>query len=410
MPDTLPYPPAPFVPAHVPAELVQEFDFYRNPQMSQCPFQAVGQLRGKKPIFWNPSAPQSAGCWVLTRSEDIRHVLTTPEIFSSKGEAGFSGLIGESWDMVPLEMDPPEHEDYRQLLHPLLTPKAVNKLAPAVIKRAVDLIEAVRSKGECEFMSSFGTPFPVGVFMSLMGLPESQMPIFLEWEYDLLHNPDMAVKATAALTIKNYLLELAAERRANPTDDLASFIVTAQINGEPLADDKVLGILYLFFVGGLDTVASSLGFFFRHLAEHPEQQAELRAHPEKIPHAVEEMVRRFSVVTSRRQCKEDVVLSGVQMKKGDWVKVNYALAGLDPEAFENPYEVNFERKNVRHFGFSFGPHFCLGSHLGRREMAIALQEWLARVPQWRLKPGAKLDVHGGGVFGIEHMELEWDVA
>ncbi len=122
------------------------------------------------------------------------------------------------------------------------------------------------------------------------------------------------------------------------------------------------------------------------------------------------MVRRFSVVTSRRQCKEDVVLSGVQMKKGDWVKVNYALAGLDPEAFENPYEVNFERKNVRHFGFSFGPHFCLGSHLGRREMAIALQEWLARVPQWRLKPGAKLDVHGGGVFGIEHMELEWDVA
>lgn len=409
MPDSVP-PNAPFIPAHVPAALVQEFDFYTNPQMSQDPFRAVGTLHGKLPIFWKPTDPQSAGTWVLTRAEDIRTVLTTPELFSSKGEAGFSALIGEDWDMVPLELDPPEHEDYRQLLHPLLTPKAVNKLAEAVTARAVGLIEAVRDKGQAEFMSAFGTPFPVGVFLSLMGLPESEMPIFLRWEYDLLHDPDMAVKARAALTIKNYLLALAANRRANPTGDLASFIVTAQINGQPLTDDKVLGALYLFFVGGLDTVASSLGFFFRHLAEHPAQQAELRAHPEKIPHAVEELVRRFSVVTSRRQVKQDTVLNGVQLKAGDWVKLNYALAGLDPEAFENPYEVNLERKNVRHFGFSFGAHFCLGSHLGRREMAIALQEWLARVPPWRLKPGAPLGVHGGGVFGIEHMELEWNLA
>jgi cytochrome P450 len=247
----------------------------------------------------------------------------------------------------------------------------------------------------------------VKIFMALMGLPMDMFDQFNAWEYDLLHNLDMQAKIRSAVAIKDFLNELAAERRANPTDDLTSKVVTAQIDGKPLTDDKVIGILYLLFVGGLDTVASSLGFFFQHLAEHPEQQQQLRDDPKLIEAAVEELLRRYSVVTTNRQCKVDVEVGGVQMKAGDWISVCDALGSLDDDAFENPMEVDFHRKNVRHFGFSFGPHFCMGSHLARRELQVALREWLVRIPPFRVKEGEVPVTHGSGVVGVDRLVLTW---
>jgi cytochrome P450 len=170
----------------------------------------------------------------------------------------------------------------------------------------------------------------------------------------------------------------------------------------------VIGALFLFFVGGLDTVASSLGFIFEHLATHPEQQQWLRENPAEIPHAVEELLRRFSVVTVYRQATADVELDGVLVKQGDWISLTQSLGSLDPREFDNPMEVDFQRKQVRHFAFSFGPHFCIGSHLARREMAVALQQWLTRIPPFRVKEGSTTVRHAGGVYGIEHLELAWD--
>ena len=397
------------IPSHIPLEQVKAFDFFADPRMSQCPFAATASLHGKDRVFWNPTNWQFGGAWVLTTAEDIRFVLSSPDLFTNKGEAGFSGFVGESWDLIPLELDPPDHTKFRKLLNPLLAPPVVAKMTPGIKARAAALVDTLRGQGGCEFMAAFGRPFPVGIFMQLMGLPAEQTDTFLKWEYDLLHEPDMRVKVGAAVTIRDYLRDLAADRRANPKDDIASFVVTSVIDGHLLTDDQVMGILYLLFVGGLDTVASSLGFFFRHLAEHPEQQDQLRQHPELIEKAVEELLRRYSVVTSSRQCKVDVEVGGARMKQGDWITINDSLASLDPAEFSRPLDVDFERKNVRHLGFSFGPHFCMGSHLARRELAVALQEWLARMPAWRLKDNAPIAVHGGGVFGVEHLELEWDV-
>jgi cytochrome P450 len=397
-----------YVPEHIPADLVKPFSFFTDPAMSKCPFAATSRLHDRGRIFWNSSDPQFGGSWILTRAEDFRFVLNSPDLFTNKGEAGFSQLVGEAWDLIPLELDPPQHTKFRQLLNPLLSPGAVGKMTPGVTSRAVELIEALRGQGGCEFMSAFGRPFPVSIFMQLMGLPLDQTDTFLKWEWQLLHDPNMQTKVGAAIAIRDYLQSLADERRAHPVGDLTSFVVTAEIDGRKLSDDEVMGTLYLLFVGGLDTVASSLGFFFRHLAEHPDQQARLRANPALIERSIEELLRRFSVVTVHRQCKVDVELGGVLMKAGDWISIVDSLGSLDPEEFANPMEVDLDRRNIRHFGFSFGPHFCLGSHLARRELLIAMREWLARIPPWRLKPGAPIEVHGGGVFGVEHLELEWD--
>lgn len=393
-------------PTGLPQELVSDFDLYGSPELAKCPYSYTARLHEGPAVVWAPDS-RCGGAWVVSRAADIRFVMSNPQIFSSRRAAGFSQLIGENWDLIPLELDPPEHTKFRKVMNPILTPAKVATMTAGVIARTVELIEAVRDKGGCEFMTAFGQPFPVSIFMQLMGLPAEQTGLFLQWEKDLLFAPDVAPKAAAAKQIRDYLVGLANERRANPTGDLTTYVVQAEVDGRPFSDDEVLGTLYLLFVGGLDTVASTLGFVFKHLAEDQEQQAWLRANPDRIDKAVEELIRRFTVVSTRRKVMHDVELGGVTIPQGDWVSVTFASGSIDPSEFACPLDVDLERKNVRHFGFGFGPHFCIGNHLARRELTVALREWLARVPQWRIRPGSEVVQHGGGVFGVDHLELEW---
>jgi cytochrome P450 len=396
------------IPDHVPHDRVRSFDIVGDPDMARCPFARATRLHDEAPrMFWNTADPYFGGAWVPTRAEDIRFILDHPEIFTSKGQTQFAKFAGQNWDIIPLEIDPPEHGKYRRMLNPLFSPPAVELLAPRIVARATELIDRLVDVGECEFMTAFGRPFPVSVFLELMGLPDDQTDTFMAWEHDLLHNYDMTRRGAAIAEVGDYLLALASERRARPTGDLTSFVVAARVDGRLLTDDEVLGTLFVLFMGGLDTVLSTLGLFFLHLAEHPDQQALLRAAPERIDRAVDELMRRYSPVSVNRQCARDIEIGGARLKAGDWVSVTQSLGSLDPEAFEQPYEVHFDRRNNRHFGFSFGPHFCLGSHLARRELGVALREWLARVPMWRVKPGTEPLLRGGGVFGVERLELEW---
>lgn len=398
-----------FVPPHVPADLVQPFSFIDAPGITACPFAAIKTLHDGPRVFWNPANHRFGGSWVLTRAEDIRFVLSRTDLFTNKDETGYSKLLGEDWPLIPLEVDPPLHTDFRKLLNPLVSPPVVEKMTPGVTARCVELIDGLRDKGECEFISSFSKPFPVSIFMQLMGLPAEQMDTFLSWEYDLFHGRTLDQRRKAGEAIKVYLLDLAEARRQKPENDLASAVVAGEVDGRPLTEIEVLGVLYLLFIGGLDTVASTLGFIFKYLAENPKHQQMLRENPQMIDRKVEEFLRRFSVVTAHRQCNVDVEVGGVQMKAGDWVTVNSALGSLDDTEFENPMDLDLDRKGIRHFAFNFGHHFCMGSHLARRELIIAIREWLARMPPFRLKAGAPFKTHGGSVFGVEHLELEWDL-
>jgi len=164
--------------------------------------------------------------------------------------------------------------------------------------------------------------------------------------------------------------------------------------------------LFLIFGGGIDTVAASLGFVFLHLARDPDLQAQLRADPTLIPEAVEEFLRRYSLVSVRRRVLRDVEAAGVSMKQGDWVHLMTPLASLDPQAFADPLALDIRRSPNRHTAFSVGPHRCIGSHLARRELVIALEEWLPRLPPFRLAPGEAYRTHGG-LLGVDHLNLEW---
>jgi len=348
-----------------------------------------------------------AGSWQVTRAEDIRFVLQNPEIFSSRSSAGFSRLLGEDWDLIPLEKDPPDHGKFRAIMNGVFSPTKINAMEHGVRQRAAELIEAFAPTGACEFVEAFARPFPVSVFMQLMGLPASDASKLNDLEYGLLHSADMQERVAAAKGFYTYLSDFIALRRRVPADDLTSFCIQAQIDGRPTTDEEVMGMCYLLVVAGLDTVAATLSLHFRHLALFPEDQRRLRDDPSLIPSAVEELLRAYSILTTSRLVTKDVEIGGQALKAGDRVVCSLPLACLDPDEFADPMTVDFQRSPNRHVAFSYGPHRCVGSHLARRELIIAIEEVLRRVPPFRVAPGSDAPIHSFGIYCVPRLPLVW---
>lgn len=401
------------VPAHIPAHLVQNFDLWAElTSQGENAYAWAAELhRTTPPIFWVPSLGFLPGAWVPRRSEDLRRILQDPEIFSSVGLTPYPMLLGESWRLAPLEVDPPDHGKYRALLNPLFAPKKINELNEGIRELAGQLIDQLAAKGYCDFNEDFAKPFPTLVFLRLMGWPQHEQARFQHWTQTLIKSFDPQVVTENARTITDWIRERIAERRANPADDFTSYLLASRIDGRELTDDELLGISFLIFIGGLDTVTSTIGLFFRHLARHPEQQAQLRADPGLIPAAVEEMLRAYSVVNMRRTVTRDVQIGEACMKKGDLVLISTELANLDPEVFDDAASVDFLRSagKVSHMAFSYGVHHCVGAHLARRELRIALELWLEKLPPFRIAEGSEPRFNAYGVFSMDSLHLEWDV-
>ncbi|NKI16546.1 cytochrome P450 [Spongiibacter sp. KMU-166] len=395
-------------PDHVPANLIKSVDYNDDPALRVDPYRALAHLHDGPPIFWNPLNTRhgTPGTWDVPRASYMREILSDQDTFSSKNSAGFSALIGESWLMTPLEIDPPDHTFYRAFLNPLFSPIAVRKMDERIQARAQELIDGFKGRGECEFITEFARPFPIAIIMQLLGLPITELDIFIDWGQRLLHGSTMEIKAQAAAEIHDYLKRRIAEKRRNPQDDFISYICKTEVDSRRLDDGECMGICYLMFVGGLDTVASSLGFQFHHLATHPEHKKYLQDNPKKIPSAVDEYLRRFSSVMTARQVTRDIEFHGVAMKQGDWITLCQPTTSIDPLEYSNPMEVDFNRRQ-RHLAFSFGPHFCLGKHIAFRELNVALEKILFQMPELTLAPGSEVITHGGAVFGVAHLELQW---
>jgi cytochrome P450 len=203
-----------------------------------------------------------------------------------------------------------------------------------------------------------------------------------------------------------FLREFIEQVRREPRSELGSAIVHGQIDGRPLTEEEIIGTMFFLWVGGLDTVAATTSLMFRRLALQPELQQQLRDRPELIPEAIEEFMRVQPLVNSARLIKEDHEIRGVKVRKGDWIQCYNAAGNFDPEEFDNPREVRLDRTPNRHFTLAGGPHRCLGSHLARRELRIALGEFLRRVPPFRLKPGADLTVFPG-LIAAPHVPVVW---
>jgi cytochrome P450 len=396
------------VPKHVPRELIADYDIWATPPEAD-PFLAMDRFReGPRVIYTPVHYAGNAGAWVLTRAEDIQKVMGDSALFASKAKSGFTALIGETWDLAPLEVDPPEHRQLRQILDPVFAPSRIEQLTPGLSRFCVTLIEGFLEKGEVEFVNGFARPYPVKIFLELMGLPMEDFDRFVEWGDELLRSTTYEGRVKGGRAILHYLLGLIEKRRQAPgQNDVTSVVVNATINGEPLPPHRLIGMLYLLFIAGLDTTASSLGFFFKHLAENPENQRRLREKPELVPQAVEELLRTHSVVTTGRHVMRDTEVGGVEMKTGDWIVIGTMFGSRDPAEHAKPAQVDFDRQQTRHMAFATGIHRCLGSHLGRRELAIAITEWLKRVPEFRVKAGETPRMHGGIVFGVDYLPLTW---
>jgi cytochrome P450 len=404
---------APPVPAHVPPELVLDTRFANSHVANDLddPYRPADVLRD--PAFprihyypW-PTGGNQQGAWVVTRYDDIQRVYEDNDLFSTEGVAQFQMMVGETWPSVPLGIDPPDHAKYRKFLNPWFTPVAMLRMEPRIRSIAGEMIEAFADKGEVDIAWDFGRVFPVRVFLNLMGFPFSMFDQFLAWEWDILHNPEMVAKASAVRGILDYLRGFIAEKQAAPDDTLGSFIANGQIEGRPLTPDEVIGMTWFLWLGGLDTVASTISQMFRRLAMNAELQDQIRSKPDIIPTAVEEFLRVQPLVNSGRLVKRDFTWHGVEIKAGDWICAYNSSGNFDENRFKNPHHFDPERKANRHFTLSGGVHLCLGAHLARRELRVLLDEWFKRVPQpFHIKPGTDTSVVPG-LLSIRNLPIVW---
>lgn len=396
-------------PAHVPEALVRDYPIRYGTTIDENPFERIiPAIHAEMPeIFYAMDAyPGGSPAWILRRAEDMRAVYFDTEHFSNKDFAPFAKLVGESWSSLPAETDPPMHALYRAFVNPLFAPKAMVLLEDRIRGYARDYLATLAPRGGCEFMNDFAFEFPIKVFLELMGLPIELAPTFLTWEMDLLHNNDLGAIAAATRNVVDYLRGEIARCKTKPGNDLISYGVTAQIDGRGLTDDELVGFTFNLFIGGLDTVSTNMAWQFRHLAEHQDDQARLRANPALINDAIGEMMRAYGAVTTYRTCAKAITVNGVTFQPGDKIAMATPLAGRDPMEFEAPNDVRLDR-HPRHLSFGYGPHLCVGMHLARREMRIALEEFLAGVPPFRLDPDQPCQTRLGGIIQPATLPLIW---
>lgn len=397
-------------PAHIPPEQVELFDFEADPGYMQDPQGRLNALRDRHRVFYTPKGRKAllgGGTWVFTHAADIRQVLQDPAAFRSGGNRPFGKALGEDWVLIPIDLDPPEHDRMRGFMNPLFSPKRVAALGDKVERRAIGLIEPLVAKGGCAFVEDFARPFPVTIFLEMFGLPVTEMPMFVRWVEAIIHQQG-PVQLAAMRELRDHLAVVIEDRRREPRDDLISHAVTGEIDGVRLTYDEIMGMCVMLFMGGLDTVTSSLGFIFRHLADNPQQQSMLRADPSLIPTALEELLRTYPIITTGRIAARDVDIAGAHIKAGENVACPLACASRDPAEIPDPTHVDLTRSPNRHSAFGFGPHRCIGSHLARRELAVAVEQWLKRVPPFRVAPGARLSAKGAGVVALQSLPLVWD--
>jgi cytochrome P450 len=396
------------IPSHVPPELVRAYPLGERKIILDNPFETlIPEVHEGPEVFFVKGIHQVYGAgWVVRRAEDLRAIYEDNEHFTKKGFSGFAAAVGEDWSVIPTELEPPLHTEFRRALNKLFTPRKMGELDGMVRQRARELIDRFKGQGECDFVQAFSVPFPVMIFLELLGLPVDRMDQFLEWERQLLHSNDVQERVKGVRAVKAYLLEAIEERRRHPADDLITNALNLQVEGRSLTPMEVFGHCFNLYVGGLDTVGTNLGWHFYHLATHPEFQYSLRADARLVKPAIEELLRAYASVTTFRICTKETKIRGVTIKPGDKVAMATPLAGRDPEEYDRPQEVRVDR-NPRHLSFGAGIHSCLGLHLARRELTVAMEEMFAAVPPFRVKPGAEIPYFVGGIHHLEALPIQW---
>jgi len=360
------------------------------------------RLREEAPIVTNDFlAPH----FIVTRYEDILGVYQDAETFSNRAVSVFDPDPPYKW--IPEMLDGNEHRQWRKQLGPLFGPRQAQRLEEKIRRRAIETIEPLVGRSDVEFMDDFAFKYPTSIFLELMGLPVEDLDNLMVWEHVILHatGEDIAQRRMEAMgAVIAYFADIIADRRENPQDDLISEALAFEIDGAPVTAEDMNAFCLLMFMAGMDTVSATLGLIFNHLAVNPHHRRQILDDPELIPSAIEEFIRAYAIVVPARQATKDTEIAGCPIKKGQMISVPLNAATRDENFFDDATEVILDRSPNNHIGFGAGPHRCLGSHLARLELRIALEEWHKRIPHYSLAEGA-VPKSTGGQLGLDSVPL-----
>jgi cytochrome P450 len=397
----------------VPPNLVTDFDVYEPSLATPVDVfqQRVAELAAKGPVVYSPAY---GGHWLVTRYKEIQQVMTDPKTFSSHP----NNLVtpADFGKFIPLELDPPEHTAYRQVLQPLFSPQRMKKLSDDIRTVVNGLIDEFAPKGQAEFISEFAHELPARIFLALMDWPLEDAALFTEaTDVVLFGKPggtqeesDQA-RISAGLTVAGYFQKVIEDRRSNPREDATSTLINTEValpDGTRLLEDQELFLMfYLLLMGGLHTVQGSLAWAIVHLVNNPAQRDLIVADPAVIPGAVEEILRIEAAIAAGRRATRDVELGGVSIAEGDQLLLMLCSANRDPDVFAHPTDFDINRSPNRHLSFGSGVHRCLGSHLGRVELTIALEGLHRRIPDYQLVESDPPIFHSTQVRGCLRMPI-----
>ncbi|ORW94506.1 cytochrome [Mycobacterium szulgai] len=355
---------------------------------------AVKNMAGPQSVYHEKAKEVRAervqpGVITLYRRDDLVRVNRHPAVL---GAGGRGGNFGNDNPLIPLEIDGEDHKKWRRLLDPLFAPKQMTRLEGLVRKRAAELVEGFAGEPAAELYEAYCIPLPCLTFLEFLGAPAEDLEFFIGFKDGVLHPQGntreqiRASQASAGAALFDYFAGFLGQRRADGAvgDDVLSVLLRARIDDQPLSDAELLNIIYLLMFAGLDTVTASMSCLLAWLGQHPYERRRLAEEPASIPRAIEELMRYESPAPSSiRYATADIDLGdGLTIRAGEAIHVSWAAANVDPTAYPDPLRVDFDRGRFHHLAFGSGVHRCLGSHLARLELRVALEEFLARIPDY----------------------------
>ena len=387
-------------------DFATDFD-HTDPAWVADPFPIWDELRQTCPVA---HSDRYGGTWLPTTHDAVAAVAYDTEHFTSRsvvvsevkpGEMDLPAPIGVA---PPITSDPPFHALARRLLLPAFGPKRIAALEPFTRELCRELLDATNPADTIDAAVQYAQDIPLRVIVGMLGFPQEDADIFRHFIRMIIEDVDMPAEEREALQqggsgLDQYITARMEEHLENPRDDLTTFLLEAELDGNKLEPQHVFGTMVLLMVAGIDTTWSAIGASLWHLATHPEDRKRLVEDPSLMPMAVEEFLRAYAPVTMARMVSEDFDFEGCPMKEGDWLLLPFPSANRDPAVFDRADEVIIDRAENRHSAFGLGIHRCIGSNLARMELTVAIEEWLARYPDFELTDPSAVTWSAGQVRG-----------
>ena len=385
-----------------------DFD-HTDPAWAENPFPIWDDLRQKCPVAHTDRYGQ---VWMPTRHEDVSAIAYDSAHFSSRAVIVSNRKppveLAPAGPIPPISSDPPFHHEARRQLLPAFSPQRVARYEESTRAYCHQLIDSFAGRDRVDAAVEYAQHIPVRVITDMLGFPAQDGDLFRKFIHHVLEgvNNPLAERIGGFEELFGYIQTQVLDHADNPRDDLTTFLIESHTDENGITDmNRVGGSIGLILIAGIDTTWSAIGSSIWHLAGHADDRRALTDDPALLQTAMEEFLRAYAPVTMARLVVEDIEWNGCPMKADDWILLSFPSANRDPEQFDRADEVVLDRANNRHAAFGLGPHRCLGSHLARMELRVALETWLERVPEFRLDPDQTMRWSAGQIRGPRTLPL-----